>query len=834
MTNARVTLMALVIVLATAGDAAGKMRIYYNKPFTSFTDRLKTNAAHHPWKLGYLDVTQPPYNAKGDGVTDDTAAIKMAIEDGFDNNLVVYFPLGTYLVSQQLKMTDYKLPTSAADRKYIHALMGQRSSSGARPTIKLKDGASVAQNLLIDFEYVDGGKEVAMSHYNSHLRGIDIDMGNNPSTSALGMDGAQYCVIEDVTITGTFDVGIKGLPGSGGSTTNVRIEGGKVGVLQNLYRPSPSLHGLVLKGQSQAGIKLLNTRGPLVVVGFHIESPAAPAASWRAIHASNASAAPIAEVVLVDGTILDHGAQVAIYNQYQDLYIRNVYVKAATILQSGGAPEVIKGSAGGWTRLAEYFFASAKNKSTAVVDGKELGKSSLDKVIIEETEPVAGEPPSNLVSMHTWDEASYPDCVQQSCILVTDHGATPDDLSDDDAPAMISALKAALSGPDKGKPVFLPRGVYHIGQTVHVPSGVRLVGPANAYSVLRMSTGWKPTAPTHALLTEDTAQGALLLGDFTVLGRQKSGANGLASHKYISLLGLRSHATLVRDVMLAVEDQADQEGLKSWRKDCHYHAPMAILSGNLSGKIYNLAQDMGTAHEQGGSLDPGYRTLLLDGVVGPLEMYQPDVEYGDMDPQAEIVNSTNVFWYAFKFEKEHMLLRIKGSSNVAVLGGSGNYTLCGGDDRIIDVQSSKDLLLTNLGRQNNGCGGASETPVYHWVVHGSVTAASTANLGIFKQGTPSFPATNTLGSSGPPPGPPADAGSAGAIDGGLGPGTEAGPGSSSGPDGGAGAGADPARPRGIDGGGALLPAAGPVDAGLAVMLAVMLLWCRRLRSLDPQ
>jgi len=143
MTNARVTLTALVIVLATAGDAAGKMRIYYNKPFASFTDRLKTNASHHPWKLGYLDVTQPPYNAKGDGVTDDTAAIKMAIEDGFDNNLVVYFPLGTYLISQQLKMTDHKLPTSAADRKYIHALMGQRSPTGGRPTIKLKDGASI-------------------------------------------------------------------------------------------------------------------------------------------------------------------------------------------------------------------------------------------------------------------------------------------------------------------------------------------------------------------------------------------------------------------------------------------------------------------------------------------------------------------------------------------------------------------------------------------------------------------------------------------------------------------------------------------------------------------
>jgi hypothetical protein len=60
------------------------------------------------FSLGYVNAQNPPYSAKGDGVTDDTGAIQWALNDaGAKGGGVVFLPQGNYYIASHLTIPPY-------------------------------------------------------------------------------------------------------------------------------------------------------------------------------------------------------------------------------------------------------------------------------------------------------------------------------------------------------------------------------------------------------------------------------------------------------------------------------------------------------------------------------------------------------------------------------------------------------------------------------------------------------------------------------------------------------------------------------------------------------
>jgi hypothetical protein len=78
--------------------------------------------------------------------------------------------------------------------------------------LKLKDSSVVQGDIFLLFQLNQSGIIKDSEHYNSRLRGVDVDLGKNPSVSGVAMSGAQLCSIEDVTIRGQSFYSVRTCP----------------------------------------------------------------------------------------------------------------------------------------------------------------------------------------------------------------------------------------------------------------------------------------------------------------------------------------------------------------------------------------------------------------------------------------------------------------------------------------------------------------------------------------------------------------------------------------------------------------------------------------------
>ena len=191
------------------------------------------------------------YGAKGDGATDDTAAIMAALKDGRDIDQdyygrpkALYFPAGTYIVSDTIEW-----------RGCCVTLQGQGSNSSI---LRLKDGAS-------GFGATGSPKPVIRTipgnmAFDQNIWDLAVDTGSN-NAGAIGIDYISSNVgsIRNVVIASADGAGARGLdmtrqwPGPS-LIKNVLIRGFDSGIQVANTEYGPTFENIYLENQRKAGI----------------------------------------------------------------------------------------------------------------------------------------------------------------------------------------------------------------------------------------------------------------------------------------------------------------------------------------------------------------------------------------------------------------------------------------------------------------------------------------------------------------------------------------------------------------------------------------------------
>lgn len=430
----------------------------------------------------FRNVKNPPYNAKGDGHTDDTDAINRAISDGSrcepfgicpsstTTPALIYLPPGIYNI------------TSPIILYYYTQLIG---NPNCIPVLQATPGFAGAY--IIDADpYIPGAPGPppnfpGVQSYNNtnvfwrQVRNLVLDTTKvSPSTGIAGIHwptaqatSLQNLVFRMSDASGTTHVGLDIENGSGGFITDLVFYGGKIGASlgnQQFTMSNLTFHGAVTAikqiwdwGWTYQGLSFNNCTTGVDIADI------------------GASAQQIGTVILFDTAFQD--VQTAILTSYTSvdaistegsLILENVELTRVLVAVQGPTSVLLAGTSS-TSQVAAWGQGHSYNPSLSDFQGS--------------IAPVS-RPPALITSTGAYYKMSkpqYEDLDQSEFVSVRSSGAKGDGNADD----TIALQNAITSAASSGKVLFVDAGYYKVTNTVYVPSNSKLVG--EAYPVILAS-----------------------------------------------------------------------------------------------------------------------------------------------------------------------------------------------------------------------------------------------------------------------------------------------------------------------------------------------------------
>ncbi|KAI1769324.1 glycoside hydrolase family 55 protein [Hypoxylon sp. FL1150] len=401
------------------------------------------------------------FGAKGDGVTDDTAAITSAMNtpnnrclQGCDSTTtkpaVVYFPSGTYLISSSI------VPP------YFTQMIGDPTD---RPVLKATSGFS-------GFGLVDGNPYytsdlnwVSTNVFYRQIRNFVIDTTNiAPATAATGIHWptSQATSLINVefnmpTDASTVHVGLFVESGSGGFMSDLTFNGGATGA--SLGNQQYTMRNLVFNNCQTAIIQLWNWGW--TYIGLQINN----CQKGIDITAGGSSALDVGSITVIDSTFTN--TPVGITTAFESgsspatadsIILENIVLSNVPVAVQGPSGTVLAGGSttiAGWGQGHQY---------------TPTGPNTLQGTITPNTRPT-----SLLGDNGNYYNRSKPqyESLTASDIVSARTSGAKGDASTDDTAALQSAINSAASG---GKVLFLDYGIYKVTSTLSIPAGSKIVG----------------------------------------------------------------------------------------------------------------------------------------------------------------------------------------------------------------------------------------------------------------------------------------------------------------------------------------------------------------------